>query len=390
MAYPSTIGSISDPQASDRLNGPSHSGIERDQNTNIEEIQTFIGLTNGATASAVGTLLYDIRAPGSNGGGHIQAVNKGGTGQTSYTKGDILIASSSSVLTKLAIGNDDQVLVADSSVFTGVKWGAVPAKTVQSFAAGNHVWTKPSAIAASSRIFVELWGGGGGGATSDGANEAGGGGGGGYVNAWFTPSMLTTSVLVAVGAGGASQSTPAGGGGVGQDGNAGNITVFAAESSILTAYAGGAGGNDAGGGGGGGGAGIAGSGNSSTDSLGGAGGFYFSTQAISRYNTGGNTNVAGSVATYIGSASGGGGGGGDGAAGGAARFGGGGGGGARSNAFGAGGASFGGGPGSAGSILTNGSVTAGTFPAGGGGASYGGGSASGKGGDGFAIVTTFY
>jgi len=45
-----------------------------------------------------------------------------GTNVTSYTKGDILIASSASVLTKLGVGTNDYVLTAASGETTGVKW----------------------------------------------------------------------------------------------------------------------------------------------------------------------------------------------------------------------------------------------------------------------------
>lgn len=118
MPYPSTISSLTDPQASDRLNNPSHSALHQSENTAIEEVQTFVG----TLSSAVGTLVYDIRSANSNGGGHVQAANKGGTGQTSFTKGDMLVATSSSVIAKLAIGAVNQVLTVNPAQAGGVEW----------------------------------------------------------------------------------------------------------------------------------------------------------------------------------------------------------------------------------------------------------------------------
>ena len=51
-------------------------------------------------------------------------VASGGTNTTSYTKGDVLIASAGTTLTKLGIGNNTHVLTADSTEATGVKWAA--------------------------------------------------------------------------------------------------------------------------------------------------------------------------------------------------------------------------------------------------------------------------
>lgn len=122
MPYPSTVTAFTNPIPTDRLNNPSHSSIETAQNTGLTELQTYIGVTTGVSASAVGTLLYDIKAPGSDGGGHIQTAIKGGTGQTSYIKGDILVAQSTSTLSKLAIGADNQIIQANSSTATGINW----------------------------------------------------------------------------------------------------------------------------------------------------------------------------------------------------------------------------------------------------------------------------
>ena len=130
MPYPSTLTAYTNPLPTERLNSPSHSSIETAQNTGLTEIQTYIGVTTGVNASAVGTLLYDIKAPGSDGGGHVQTANKGGTGQTSFNKGDILVAQSSSVLTKLAVGSAGEVLGVNPDASTGVSWSSVLANKV--------------------------------------------------------------------------------------------------------------------------------------------------------------------------------------------------------------------------------------------------------------------
>lgn len=127
MPYPSTISVLPDPNPTDRLNSPSHSGLHQSENTAIEETQTFVG----TISSVPGSLVYDIRSPLSNGGGHVQTANKGGTGQTNYQKGDLLVAQSSSVLTKLAVSSTiGEALLADPTQPVGMRWGNVVANKV--------------------------------------------------------------------------------------------------------------------------------------------------------------------------------------------------------------------------------------------------------------------
>lgn len=52
------------------------------------------------------------------------AVVRGGTGQSSLTKGDLLVGSISTAFTKLAVGSDTLFLRADSSTVSGLAWSA--------------------------------------------------------------------------------------------------------------------------------------------------------------------------------------------------------------------------------------------------------------------------
>lgn len=120
MAYPSTFSTFNRPSSSDRLNNPSHSALHNTVSSALGQVEAVIGLSGDS--STLGTIIGDLRSPDSNGGGHVQTANKGGTGQTSYTKGDLLVASSSSVLAKLAVGAEGQTLVASVGAATGMVW----------------------------------------------------------------------------------------------------------------------------------------------------------------------------------------------------------------------------------------------------------------------------
>jgi hypothetical protein len=62
------------------------------------------------------------------GPGHYGAavqVSDGGTGQTAYTKGDLLVTPGGAALSRLPIGTDGQALIADAASTNGVKWGGL-------------------------------------------------------------------------------------------------------------------------------------------------------------------------------------------------------------------------------------------------------------------------
>ncbi len=243
--FPSILTTYTNPNPTDRLNAPSHAGIETAQNSGLMQLEAVVG----TTSSALGTLTYDVRAPTSNGGGHIQTANKGGTGQTIYAKGDLLVGQSTSVLSKLSIGLDSAVLVADSTQQSGVKWGSagenITKPSILTYTTSSvGGWIKPSLL---SYIMVEVvgGGGGGGGGIATNAGSAGGGGAGGYGRRRISASVLGLSENITVGVGGPHN-------GANQTGSVGGVTVFGA-SSLLSATGGlgGAGGTNGAGGDGG-------------------------------------------------------------------------------------------------------------------------------------------
>lgn len=132
MSFPSTFSSFSRPNPTDKLNSPSHSALHNTVSSALGQLEAVIGLTGAS--SVLGTIEGDLRSPSSGGGGHVQTAILGGTGQTMYTKGDILVAQGPSVLSKLAVGTDGQVLLANSSVATGVMWGTNTSPKVATFA----------------------------------------------------------------------------------------------------------------------------------------------------------------------------------------------------------------------------------------------------------------
>ncbi len=95
MAFPSTLSTFNRPTPTDRLNSPSHSALHNTVSSALGQVEAVIGVEG--SASVVGSLQYLIKSPASNGGGHVQGAAFGGTGQTTFTKGNLLVAQSASV-----------------------------------------------------------------------------------------------------------------------------------------------------------------------------------------------------------------------------------------------------------------------------------------------------
>ena len=82
------------------------------------------GVTN-SSLTAVGTITTGTWA------GSLIAGLYGGTGYSSYTKGDILVGAGSTFI-KLAVGTDNFVLTADATTASGVKWSSVAGLSITS------------------------------------------------------------------------------------------------------------------------------------------------------------------------------------------------------------------------------------------------------------------
>lgn len=90
--------------------------------TSLAEFSGAITLAGILTAGSSSTVLTDAAGKVLSAALNTVTAGVGGTGQTSYTKGDLLVASAGTTLAKLAVGTNNQFLVADSAQTTGVKW----------------------------------------------------------------------------------------------------------------------------------------------------------------------------------------------------------------------------------------------------------------------------
>jgi hypothetical protein len=132
-------------------------------------------------------------------------------------KGDLIVGTAADTPARLAVGTDTQVLVADSTQATGLRWAAAGGglQSRQIFTSSG-TWTRPAGI---TKVIVEVQGagGGGGGCASAGAGNAAGGyggGGGGYARRFINVSAIASSTIT-VGAAGAAGAAGANAGGTG-------------------------------------------------------------------------------------------------------------------------------------------------------------------------------
>jgi hypothetical protein len=213
----------------------------------------------------------------------------GGTGNSSYTKGDILYASGTNTLSKLAIGSTGQVL----SVSSGLPaWTAAPTNATRVVLSGSGNWDPTSVT--GTFVLVRMWGGGGAGRKSNSGTNAGGGGGGIYVERYYSLSAFGSTLQpYSVATGGAGVTTQA-------NGNPGGSSTFGTGVNAFTAYGGNGGttgGADAGGFFATGGAGLSTGTSATIPNFGGAGGNQTLNAGNGYYGGGGGGGAAGTGGT---------------------------------------------------------------------------------------------
>lgn len=157
-------------------------------------------------------------------------------------KGDLITATAADTPARLAVGTNGQVLIADSTQSTGLRWGSVGGQLTETvFNASNASWSIPSGVTGIWALVVGGGGGGGASATATASNGGGGGGGGQVVEKFFTVAGDTT-LNITVGAGGAGGATS---GALGSNGSTSSIVGNTSATTYASAIGGGGGGGGA-------------------------------------------------------------------------------------------------------------------------------------------------
>jgi len=165
---------------------------------------TINGTAIGASTAAAGTFTTVNATTYASGAwnGSIIAIAYGGTAQSSYTTGDILYASATNTLSKLAAGTNGYVLTLASGV---PSWAAVSGGTVTSVGqtfTGGIIGVGGSPVTTSGTLALTVAG------TSGGIPYFSSG------TAWASSAALAASAIVIGGGAGAAPSTTATGTGV--------------------------------------------------------------------------------------------------------------------------------------------------------------------------------
>ena len=169
------------------------------------------------------------------------SVGQGGTGQTTYTNGQILIGNTSTNgLAKATLTQGPGISITNGAGAITIASTATSGPT--GAFAGMQAFNSPgnfTAPANTSNIYIVAVSGGGGGGGAAVSGEPGGPGGGGVLAALVTAVTPNTSYPITIGNGGGAGSNPYGPGAPGGAGGAGNTTSV---GSLLTCN-GGNGGN---------------------------------------------------------------------------------------------------------------------------------------------------
>lgn len=131
MTYQSTIN-VTVPATGAPIDSAPVRGNFQSASNDINFIYSLLdGIGSGGTVSSVSasggtTGLTFSGSPITTAGtltlGGTLSVSNGGTGQTAYAKGDLLLGVSSGSLAKVGVGINGQILTADSTATSGVKW----------------------------------------------------------------------------------------------------------------------------------------------------------------------------------------------------------------------------------------------------------------------------
>lgn len=154
------------------------------------------------------------------------------------TKGDIW-CSTGAASARLPVGTDGNVLLADSTQTTGLKWGPGAAIdqfiSTTTFTASNASWPVP---VGTTKMFVTICGGGGGGGCAGGGNSGNGGGSASGVVRMPVTNIQASTMAIVIGAGGVASTRPSGTSIQGAQG--GNSTIaFTGFPVLATGFGGG-------------------------------------------------------------------------------------------------------------------------------------------------------